>query len=197
MKHIDFPCLSVVLSGTPNQVTTLIPSAENGLFSRFIFYYLDLESEWLDVFKNSASDTINLHYEELGKRFLLFHTFSDLCDEIKITLSDAQSVSFQNFFSKQQSLYLNIKSDNYIATIRRLGLIAFRFMMIFTALRFMDESTVLEDRECSDIDFEKLLSPSEWGKDMTDDQREKAQEVIIPVIIVSNVVSSVMSIRRL
>jgi hypothetical protein len=32
---------------------------------------------------------------------------------------------------------------------------------------------------------------------MTDDQREKAQEVIIPVIIVSNVISSVMSIRRL
>lgn len=47
------------------------------------------------------------------------------------------------------------------------------------------------------IDFEKVLNPAEWGKDMTDDQREKAQEVIIPVIIVSNVVSSVMSIRRL
>jgi hypothetical protein len=47
------------------------------------------------------------------------------------------------------------------------------------------------------IDFEKVLNPAEWGKDMTDDQREKAQEVIIPVIIVSNIVSSVMSIRRL
>jgi hypothetical protein len=49
----------------------------------------------------------------------------------------------------------------------------------------------------TNIDFEKILNPSEWGKDMTDDQREKAQEVIIPVIIVSNIVSSVMSIRRL
>jgi hypothetical protein len=47
------------------------------------------------------------------------------------------------------------------------------------------------------IDLEKVLSPSEWGKDMTDDQREKAQEVIIPVILVSNIVSSVMSLRRL
>jgi hypothetical protein len=44
---------------------------------------------------------------------------------------------------------------------------------------------------------EVLSSPSEWGKDMTDDQREKAQEVIIPVILVSNIVSSVMSLRRL
>ena len=49
----------------------------------------------------------------------------------------------------------------------------------------------------TNIDFEKVLSPSEWGKDMTDDQREKAQEVIIPVIIVSNIISSVMSTRRL
>ncbi len=47
------------------------------------------------------------------------------------------------------------------------------------------------------IDFDKVLNPAEWGKDMTDDQREKVQEVIIPVIIVSNIVSSVMSIRRL
>jgi hypothetical protein len=49
----------------------------------------------------------------------------------------------------------------------------------------------------TNIDFEKVLNPAEWGKDMTDDQREKVQEVIIPVIIVSNIISSVMSTRRL
>ena len=49
----------------------------------------------------------------------------------------------------------------------------------------------------TNIDFEKLLSPTEWGKDMTDDQREKVQEVVIPVILVGNIVSSVMSLRRL
>ena len=47
----------------------------------------------------------------------------------------------------------------------------------------------------SDIDFEKLLSPSEWGKDMTDDQREKAQEVIVPVIIAGNIVAAAMTRR--
>ncbi|NBP59432.1 hypothetical protein EBU71_23320, partial [bacterium] len=49
----------------------------------------------------------------------------------------------------------------------------------------------------TNIDLEKVLSPSEWGKDMTDDQREKVQEVVIPVILVGNIVSSVMSLRRL
>ena len=49
----------------------------------------------------------------------------------------------------------------------------------------------------TEIDLEKITSPSEWGKDMTDDQREKVQEVIIPVILVSNIISSVMSTRRI
>ena len=47
----------------------------------------------------------------------------------------------------------------------------------------------------TDIDFEKVFSPSEWGKDMTDDQREKAQEVVIPVIIVSNIIAAAMTRR--
>jgi len=47
----------------------------------------------------------------------------------------------------------------------------------------------------ANIDFEKLLSPSEWGKDMTDDQREKAQEVVVPVIIAGNIVAAAMTRR--
>jgi len=48
----------------------------------------------------------------------------------------------------------------------------------------------------SGVDLEELSDPSQWGKDMTDDQREKAQEVIVPVILVSNIVASVASVIR-
>jgi hypothetical protein len=47
----------------------------------------------------------------------------------------------------------------------------------------------------TNIDLSKVLNPSEWGKDMTDDQREKAQEVVIPVIIASNIVAAAMTRR--
>ena len=47
----------------------------------------------------------------------------------------------------------------------------------------------------TNIDFDKVFSPSEWGKDMTDDQREKAQEVVIPVIIASNIIAAAMTRR--
>ncbi len=48
-----------------------------------------------------------------------------------------------------------------------------------------------------DIDPLELLSNfSELGMDMTDDQREKAQEVIIPVVIVSQIASTLIGMRR-
>jgi len=48
-----------------------------------------------------------------------------------------------------------------------------------------------------EVDVTELLSNfSELGMDMTDDQREKAQEVIIPVVLVSNIVSTVIGMRR-
>ena len=48
----------------------------------------------------------------------------------------------------------------------------------------------------TNIDLEKVLSPSEWGKDMTDDQREKVQEVVIPVILASNIIAASMTRRN-
>ena len=47
----------------------------------------------------------------------------------------------------------------------------------------------------TEIDTEVLLSPSEWGKDMTDDQREKVQEIVVSVIIASNLISASMTRR--
>ena len=48
-----------------------------------------------------------------------------------------------------------------------------------------------------EVDVTELLSNfSELGMDMTDDQREKAQEVIVPVIIVSQIANAMIGMRR-
>ncbi len=47
----------------------------------------------------------------------------------------------------------------------------------------------------TELDPEILMSPSEWGKDMTDDQREKLQEIVVSVIIASNIVSAAITRR--
>ena len=48
----------------------------------------------------------------------------------------------------------------------------------------------------TDIDLKTLTSPTEWGKDMTNDQREKIQEIVVPVIIASNIVAASMTRRK-
>ncbi|MGG6548036.1 UNVERIFIED_CONTAM: YfjI family protein, partial [Prevotella sp. 15_C9] len=42
--------LAVLLSGTPAQVKPLIPTTENGLFSRELFYYMYGIHHWQDQF---------------------------------------------------------------------------------------------------------------------------------------------------
>ena len=43
---IPHPHVAMLLTGTPEQVVSLIQSTENGLFSRFLFYLMNDESVW-------------------------------------------------------------------------------------------------------------------------------------------------------
>ncbi|HPI20112.1 MAG TPA: DUF3987 domain-containing protein [Candidatus Kapabacteria bacterium] len=53
---IQKPKLSVVLSGTPAQVFTLIQNNEDGLFSRFIFFLIIQKAEFKNVFASSENN---------------------------------------------------------------------------------------------------------------------------------------------
>lgn len=50
-EQIDIaaPAISLALTGTPAQLRRLIPTAEDGLFSRFLFYTFKIPAEWRDV----------------------------------------------------------------------------------------------------------------------------------------------------
>lgn len=55
-REVKKSYLSVLLSGTPAQVKPLIPSAENGLFSRQVFYYMPAIEQWQDQFDHDDTD---------------------------------------------------------------------------------------------------------------------------------------------
>tara|TARA_R110002073_G_scaffold174557_1_gene331747 strand:+ start:807 stop:2552 length:1746 start_codon:yes stop_codon:yes gene_type:complete len=155
---IEKPCLSTVLSGTPKQVATLIPNAENGLFSRFMFYYMNIKPTWKNVFSRNNNVGLDDYYSQLGSEFLgLYKTLKDN-PEIEIRLSIQQQQQFNTFFESLQTKYINLQPEEYIATIRRLGLIAFRLMMLFTAFRIMEDGDVNAIKQCEDIDFENALT---------------------------------------
>ena len=155
---IEKPCLSTVLSGTPKQVATLIPNAENGLFSRFMFYYMNIKPKWKNVFESNNKIGLDEYYFQLGKEFLELYKTLNNNPEIEIRLSVSQQEQFNVFFETLQTKYLNLQPEEYIATVRRLGLIAFRVMMLFTTFRIMEDGDVNPVKECEDVDFNNALN---------------------------------------
>ena len=150
------PRLSALLSGTPRQVLSLIPDAENGLFSRFIFYNKSLILEWLNVF--AASDnTIDQYFEHLGHRFFAFYQTLQQSQPIRFSLTAPQQLEFNQFFGDVQLQYSSLFGLDIVASVRRLGLITFRLAMILTTLRFMDGVAITPVALCSDTDFRTSL----------------------------------------
>jgi hypothetical protein len=49
-----------------SQVTGLIASAEDGLFSRFIFYAYKVEQQWRDVSPFASSINLTVHFNTLS-----------------------------------------------------------------------------------------------------------------------------------
>lgn len=155
---IENPCLSAVLSGTPKQVQNLIPDAENGLFSRFIFYYLAMTSEWKDVFARSASNGLDGYFDDLAKHYYeLFKTLNSSL-EIEFCLTQSQQNSFNKTFTLWHHKYEKLMGQDYNATVRRLGLITFRIAMIFTVLRIMENGDVSRKLVCEERDFQNAIT---------------------------------------
>ncbi len=154
---IETPCLSTVLSGTPKQVATLIPNAENGLFSRFMFYYMNIKPTWKNVFQNNDNIGLDDYYSQLGSEFLDLYKTLKSNPQIEIRLTIEQQEQFNTYFESLQTKYIHLQPEEYIATIRRLGLIAFRIMMLFTVFRIMEDGDVNQIKECENIDFENAL----------------------------------------
>jgi hypothetical protein len=157
--EIHNPRLSALLSGTPKQVSALIPSAENGLFSRFIFYFMNVRPVWNDVFANSSDQTLDSYFNHLGMQFFdLYKHLEYQSEPIRFCLTSGQQQAFNAYFAQTQNQYLCLYGADYLATVRRLGLITFRMAMILTALRIMDDGDIHSPLVCRDNDFNTALS---------------------------------------
>lgn len=147
------PKLSTVLSGTPRQIASLIPDTENGLFSRFIFYYVDFKLTWLNVFSSSNETSIDEVFDSIGSRILdLYQNLNNT--EVRFSLTSRQKETFNSYFQNAQLHYHNKLGDDFIASVRRMGLITYRIAMVLSVIRMIDEDDFPALLYCHDGDFE-------------------------------------------
>ena len=151
--NIKQPKLSTLLTGTPRQILNLISDAENGLFSRFAFYYLDTKLVWNNVFANSGNKTLEDYFQTLGKEYQDFFNILKECNDITFYFTAQQESDFNATFDQWQQDYVETCGEEFIATVRRLGVIMFRIAMCLSALRIMEDGNFEDTLRCLDEDY--------------------------------------------
>ena len=158
-EHVDImhPQLSTVLSGTPEQLRSLIKDTENGLFSRFIFYRLNSGLDWMDVFADPLGKSLDDEFMEYGRIFTAFYDQLSKTRRLYFQLKESQTERFNRYFSALQVALYARYGEDMIPSVRRMGLIFYRIAMILTTLRIMTHGDYLSDMLCMDMDFETAL----------------------------------------
>ena len=152
------PRLSVLLSGTPHQIQSLIPDAENGLFSRFIFYCLNVDLVWHDVFAHMDETPIDDHFRQLGKEYYNLYQILLESPSLMFCVTATQRQQFHTMFQEIQDGYVKILGYDFLASVRRLGLITYRIAMILSVLRIHEFGEVPNPLMCEDEDFNTAVT---------------------------------------
>lgn len=157
--------LSILLSGTPAQVKPLIPSAENGLFSRQVFYYMPSIHEWTDQFDTSDTDYDRL-FNGWGIRWKqCLDAITSSVSGINLKLAQEQKNEFNLHFSRVFQRADIAHGDRMKSTVARIAINACRIMSIVALLRSLDAwlmSSAAEDAgatgKTADLAVQALMS---------------------------------------
>ena len=152
--NIDLPRFAMVLSGTRRQLTPLIGSIENGLFSRLLFMVIHPKFIWHDVSPDGQTMDPNKVETIIGE-FLTVLKYNDE-HPFELLLNRDQWDELNEHFG-----YLLREEAAAIpeldATIKRLGLIMFRICMILTSIRRAELGATSPTQVCTEADFSIAL----------------------------------------
>ncbi|MEM6700901.1 MAG: DUF3987 domain-containing protein, partial [Bacteroidota bacterium] len=154
--EIEQPQLSVAISGTPGQILRLIPSSEDGLFSRFLFYTYSMESIWRDVSPKSAIVNLDEYFHTLSQEVLQMTQFLAQYPT-RVYLRDDQWAMLNQTFKRLLHQTIHLISIETQATIYRLGSICYRIAMMFSACRKFENGNTTHHLTCQDEDFMAAL----------------------------------------
>ena len=154
--EVDEPQLAVALSGTPKQVFNIISSAEDGLFSRFIFYVFKTGAVWLDPSPKGNPVNLTEYFSKQSQNVLKMVEYFET-DQMTLQLTEEQWDKFNPVFTSFLQQISTFVSEDALSVVKRFGLILYRFCMIFTAIRKFTEKDYHKEVYCLDVDFETAL----------------------------------------
>lgn len=139
------PKISFIVTGTMNQLKKFVPSTENGLFSRFLYYTFQQDPKFRNPFGTDI-DYEQIFQNKFGKELLDIYEYYRRYDgngiiEYDFRFTDSQKNRFYKEFSEKliETTSFSLGAD-ISGSIYRLGLITYRIAMILTILRNYDKT---------------------------------------------------------
>ena len=148
-SEIECPRLSMLLTGTFNQYRALVPSVENGYFSRLLTLCIR-ETHPFNKQYVSAKPTQSAIPQQVGRQILRVYEQLAQSGEREWSLTDAQKGRLGEHLETEYATLIDLLGDNFHSAVVRMAIHIERIAMILSVLRLKDEQLKIE---CSDTDY--------------------------------------------
>jgi len=150
---IKSPKLALILSGTPNQILDFIPSTEDGLASRMLYYSFSGSIEWKNIFKDT-SFSIDSELAPVKEHAFSIYRFLKNYEGIHVEFSASQNDRLNSTFKGWVEYVKLNHGEDAIPFVFRLAPRILKIAMILTVIR-LDVKVKLTSKsiKCSNDDF--------------------------------------------
>ena len=152
-SEIKNPRLSMLLTGTFGQYKALVPSVENGYFSRLLTVVIRGTNPFDKRYVSSKGGQSAVP-RIVGQRLLRTYESLMSAGEREWSLTDAQKERLGEHLETEYGTLIGLLGDNFHSAVIRMAVQIERIAMILTAMRAA--SSILPNtirQECSDIDY--------------------------------------------
>ena len=153
---IAHPQLSVLLTGTFSQYKALVPSIENGYFSRLLTLVVNDQQAFNSRYVEPASGSnsiMNIASEQLFELCRALYKSRP----IEFSLTSEQRNRLGHHLETAYPALMQLLGDNFHSVVLRMAVHIERIAMILAALRMREEQLKIKNYElrleCSDIDY--------------------------------------------
>ena len=155
-SEIPSPRLSMLLTGTFNQYRALVPSVENGYFSRLLTVVIRGTNPF-DKRYVSSKGTQSVIPAQVGHQLLRLYESLLQSEEREWSLTDAQKERLGEHLETEYATLIGLLGDNFHSAVIRMAVQIERIALIFSALRGNMEACSDEDYETAELIGNKLL----------------------------------------
>ena len=156
-SEISSPRLSMLLTGTFGQYRALVPSVENGYFSRLLTVVIK-GSHAFDKRYVSSKGAQSVIPQQVGHHLLRVYESLMNAGEREWSLTDTQKIRLGEHLETEYGTLISLLGDNFHSAVIRMAVQIERMAMILSVLRASYPQVLPEGKEegflCTDEDYE-------------------------------------------